>query len=441
MSYKRELVGKFERSQLPVGHGGFHLGTLDINGRFFRYFFDCGGGAVGKKLIEAEFEQNEFDFGVVSHFDSDHFSQLRKAKVKRVFIPYLEELDLFFLTLTNFVESGQFVDLASELAEFSRNVQVVMVRHVPLNEDGPGDALGPGPSGDDIGIEALRATKQGSVYCISDNENIYVGTRNDRVVTLKFYNHRAAKLRTAICKALNEALTTSATITAHPKKTTTKSGKPAKVPVPAPALSNESDVSYATVEDFLADVKANPAAIIHKNAARLKAIYTEILNGHGEAGVTASNLSSLTMFSVTTASLTRRSHRDRLFSKSQAGVGHQHHHHYEHECDGWMLTGDLELTGSIWTGFYEHYHRAIEQCAVFNVPHHGSARAFDDSSIHYITGNKHFIFPVNAADKHHPAPTLTALLQTYGVDPTNVRSVTELPHSRFTLTRLYCNED
>ena len=439
MPYMCELVGKFERSQLPVGHGGFHIGTLDMNGKFFRYFFDCGGGAAGKKLIETEFEQNKFDFGVVSHFDSDHFSQLRKANVKRVFIPYLEELDLFFLTLTHFVQSDKLVDLSTELAKFARVVQVVMVRHAAPNDNAPDDTLGQAPSGDDIGIVGLKATKQGSTYSISDNENIYVGTKSNRVVTLKFYNHQASKLQTAIRKALEEALTKSATITTTPKKTTTKSGKPTKVPVPPPALSNESNAPYSTVEDFLADVKASPTTIIQKNAARLKAVYTEILNGHGEPGVTASNLSSLTMFSVTTASPTRRYHRDRLFSKPDVAMDYQHH--YGYECDGWMLTGDLELTGCIWTGFYEHYHRAIEQCAVFNVPHHGSARAFDDRAIHHITANKHFIFSVNADDEHHPAPTMTALLQSYGVQPDNVTSVNELPHSRFTLTRLFCSEN
>ncbi|WP_070269494.1 hypothetical protein [Duganella sp. HH101] len=404
--------------------------------KFFRYFFDCGGGAVGKKLIDAEFEQTNFDFGVISHFDKDHFSQLDTAKVKRVFIPYLEELDMFFLTLAHYVQSKEVFDFSAELVKLSGKLDLVMVQHVPPNDNYREDMLGPGPTGDNLGMMGIKAIRQGGVYSISDSANIYVGSKDHNVVTLKFYNHRSEKLRTAIDVALNDALTNSAAVPTPPKKTTTKGSKPAKAPTPAPALSNESGTPYTTIEEFLASVKANPAEIIHKNAGRLKAVYEEVLNGHGESGVSPSNLSSLTMFSVTSDSSDRYYHHDQLFSKPAVEMSSPGNFGYE--TDGWMLTGDLELTGSIWAEFYDHYNLAIEQCAVFNVPHHGSVRAFDDSAIHQITTNKYFIFPVSSTDKAHPAPSLIALLDSYDMDRDRATSVTEIANSRFTLTRLYC---
>ena len=440
MPYNPKIVGKFERSQLPVGHGGFHIGTLNVEGELFRYFFDCGGGADGKKLINAEFERNSFDFGVISHFDADHFSQLSKASVKRVFIPYLEELDMFFLTLTHFAKSGKFFNFSDALTQLASKVELVMVQHVPSNNNYRDDLFGPAQDENEISMKGIKAVKQGAVYSISDNEDIFIGTKTNDLVTLKFYNHRAEEIRTSFNIALNDALTKSAPANAPSTKTTARSGKATKVPAPSPALSDALNKSYATVEDFLADVKKDPANIIQKNAARLKAAYAEILNGHGESGVTSSNLSSLTMFSVTTDSTKRRFCRKNFFTKPPSAVGCDHHHNYDYECDGWMLTGDLELTGKIWGEFYKHYNLAIEQCAVFNVPHHGSAKAFDDSAIHHITTKKHFIFPVKENDKSHPAPALITLLEDYGIEDNGTTKVTEKPNSQFTLTRLYCGE-
>lgn len=430
MPYKHKIVGKFERSQLPVGHGGFHIGTLNVQGEFFRYFFDCGGGADGKKLIDAEFHGNSFDFGVISHFDADHFSQLSKAKVKRVFVPYLDELDMFFLTVMHFFQEGKFFDFSDELTKLANIVDVVMVQHVPSNDNDRGNFLGPEPDENDIRMKGIKATRQGSIYSISDNDDIFIGTKAIDLITLKFYNHQADEIRTSFNTALSNALTTSASVK------TGKGGGSKKATTPAPALSDDLGKGYTSLEDFLADVKANPAKIIKKNAARLKAVYAEVLTGHGEPGVTESNLSSLTMFSVTNESSGQRNW-NHVFSKPPSAIDYNS---YYYERDGWMLTGDLELTGDIWRRFHTHYNFSIEQCIVFNVPHHGSTRAFDDSAIHHITTRKHFIFPVKEDDKSHPSPALIEMLKCYGVEDSEIIEVTEQPTSRFTLTRLYCGE-
>jgi hypothetical protein len=75
------MVIKFERVQWPVGHGGFHTGRFKGGSADFRYFFDCGAlSKEGKALIREKLETVEFDFGVISHFDHDHYSELGGAK-------------------------------------------------------------------------------------------------------------------------------------------------------------------------------------------------------------------------------------------------------------------------------------------------------------------------------------------------------------------------
>ena len=68
---------KFERVQSPVGHGGFHTGRFKGGSADFRYFFDCGAcSKEGKELIREKLSTVEFDFGAISHFDHDHYSEL-----------------------------------------------------------------------------------------------------------------------------------------------------------------------------------------------------------------------------------------------------------------------------------------------------------------------------------------------------------------------------
>ncbi len=93
------------RKQWPVGHGGFATGSLMTNGESFHYIYDCGAmkSDVIKKRIQKWCKENGeiVDALFVSHFDRDHINGLdyllSKVKVRRIFLPYLTDLDTFML--------------------------------------------------------------------------------------------------------------------------------------------------------------------------------------------------------------------------------------------------------------------------------------------------------------------------------------------------------
>jgi hypothetical protein len=95
--------------QEPVGHGGFHTGTLGTDRPFFRWVYDCGSWTKRAALhsrVDA-FEQRcrldesqnaNIDLLFISHFDADHISGLGillghsgspRLNVHTAVIPYL----------------------------------------------------------------------------------------------------------------------------------------------------------------------------------------------------------------------------------------------------------------------------------------------------------------------------------------------------------------
>jgi hypothetical protein len=93
--------------QNPVGHGGFHTGTLGSDLYQIRWVYDCGSWKNNKKLAEcihALGQRAPTDARIhllfVSHFDADHVSGLKKLleafrdRVDLVVIPYLSPDDM-----------------------------------------------------------------------------------------------------------------------------------------------------------------------------------------------------------------------------------------------------------------------------------------------------------------------------------------------------------
>ncbi len=91
----------FERTQWPVGHGGFHTGRLIGHSQtLFSYFYDCGSHAPAASkavaLIRVELSSRHFQAGVISHFDHDHFAAVSHSAPA---VLYLSEVKLTILSL------------------------------------------------------------------------------------------------------------------------------------------------------------------------------------------------------------------------------------------------------------------------------------------------------------------------------------------------------
>lgn len=92
------------RTQYPVGHGGFHLTTIEDDGARWQLVYDCG--STQRQLLvdaidraERRGEIEAIDALVLSHLDADHCNGVEALLVRRpwpvrqVFIPYLTQTE------------------------------------------------------------------------------------------------------------------------------------------------------------------------------------------------------------------------------------------------------------------------------------------------------------------------------------------------------------
>ncbi len=109
--FQRKTMTFFQvdRTQYPIGQGGFHSTEITISRRFrLSMVIDCGGADVAHRdlLIDAFAESGkEHDILAISHLDADHINgldQLRKAGIRfdTVFLPHVPEKQyLLWMTL------------------------------------------------------------------------------------------------------------------------------------------------------------------------------------------------------------------------------------------------------------------------------------------------------------------------------------------------------
>lgn len=120
-----------------VGQGLFYTGNIKLDkNRVFKFIYDCGGDKVNDALDKYLGEDTEIDMLVISHFDSDHISGLPKLlnsvkKIKKIFIPYYNELDSYLLLMAYVYGNGATFKKVREIVlvgsneefEGNRNIQ------------------------------------------------------------------------------------------------------------------------------------------------------------------------------------------------------------------------------------------------------------------------------------------------------------------------------
>jgi len=377
---------KYERVQWPVGHGGFHSGRIKGGSIDFRYFFDCGAySKEGKALISEQLASTEFDFGVISHFDHDHYSELAHVKkVKVLFLPYMTPADMLLQALADQVANALTVLQAFQGFNVLRQLQangtrIVMVSGgVEVGGDIPQGALEELPGGLSWRIPGTNSGANGSQEMPHETP-VEVLQGSTKLLYFKFFNHRKEEASREFANQLAAA-------------------------VSAQDLKQVDKTPYMSVDDFLADVMAGNPQLVRSNGKAMQKIYQKTLASTSlkASPITASNLSSLTMFSRSSGdwhegwqSTVLRAHGSRSAMSD--------------DDDGWMLTGDLELTPKTWPAFNDHYFCELPECVAFNVPHHASAISLCEAAVAFLPGQL-FVMPV-ARDTKHPATQLVERLK------------------------------
>jgi hypothetical protein len=380
----------FERTQWPVGHGGFHTGRIISKGEStFRYFYDCGSHAKDKKasgLILDEFMTHKYQVGVISHLDHDHFAAVKHSKPTVLYLPYMTRTDqlLQLMVSAEGVESRIKAGAAiySELNEIRGDTEIIMVSGGRL-ESGEGDG--------DSDIMRINRNPLDSecAYPVVSHKSV-LNYKNS--VSFKFFNHYAGELGQVLYGLLVAKLDN---------------------------FVDAADDEYDDVQSLLLDIEQSPAEAISRNVRALKAVYAELVSTHPVAGVTPSNLSSLVL--MTFCEEVRADSDVRCSPPLHARRWHQ---------SGWMLTGDLELKDKVWEPFYEHYALDLENCVVFNLPHHASTIALNWKAMHLLSNEIIFLANVNKGDAKHPSPQLCKAMDEFSLRRRH--SVNEKPASAFT---------
>ncbi|MBP3467484.1 MAG: MBL fold metallo-hydrolase [Paludibacteraceae bacterium] len=104
---------KVTRTLHSIGQGAFYTEKFEYEGQQCNVVFDCGGtssvikGRVKKYCSDKGAEKPTIDAVFISHFDNDHVNGLetlfRHAEVKRIFLPLLDDDEVYALSLS-FVE-------------------------------------------------------------------------------------------------------------------------------------------------------------------------------------------------------------------------------------------------------------------------------------------------------------------------------------------------
>ena len=280
--------------------------------------------------------------------------------------------------------------------------------------DGRGDVQGDTPQGQPEGLRGgLSWRIPGVSRAVTGKEEmrheaaVEVLQGSTALLYFKFFNHRIEEASLAFAAQLTDA-------------------------VGAGRLKKANKTPYTLVDDFLADVAAGDAQVVRINGRAMQKVYEKTLATATlrASPITGSNLSSLTMFSRSA----EHRYDGGIHSSNRALRARGSHRGMSGYEDGWMLTGDLELTPKTWPAFNDHYFDELSQCSVFNVPHHASEISLCEEAAAFLA-TQFFVMPVNAGDTKHPADALTERLKRHGVD--SQQSVTTAWESMVAIESLF----
>ena len=137
----------------PVGQGAFYSEKFETkNGDTFTIVYDCGAlpfsSRLGRKIRSAFLEGEEIDALFISHFDADHINGLAilkdHCKIRRVFLPYLNEEEKIFLKAQYYLQYDSSTGLSYDEFEglldtpdrfLAGDNEVVVIEILPIDPD------------------------------------------------------------------------------------------------------------------------------------------------------------------------------------------------------------------------------------------------------------------------------------------------------------------
>lgn len=347
------------RQQWSVGHGFFHSASINIEGDFYRYIYDCGAHNESTAIREInryvnnenmEGHGKDVDMLVISHFHADHIKGipyfLKQFHIKNLVIPYLSEdaktLVLAYLAAIGADEWNVFSQLilapVDWLADLGSDAQVVQISA----EDGDRlDEASAPPNGNGLAI-GNGVTNQ------STPAAIFVGTVP--VWRFKFHVEENPRYVAAILKK----------------------------------IATQLILTEKQLKAFLRD-----SEWINANWKTLKKCFTSI-------GSENQNATNLSMFSgpIRYVHLMRAN-----FQPKGRDCGCWC---YREDSIGWLGTGDAQLKNSAaYSSFESSFKEYLPRLDTVTVPHHGSRRDYNakigDLGLRHVITSNHLIDP---KDKH-----------------------------------------
>lgn len=408
----RHVLGH-HRYQLPVGQGGFNVGTLRELGpnekrwrrslvsdaipfADFMYVYDCGSDPIAGVLqsvlsIVARRPSRQLDMLFVSHFDRDHICGIphllhkkKGLRVDTIVMPYLDDIDRMIAFGRSAATSGErvaerfhedlVVDPLGTMASFEPR-QIIMVKPDDENEDGldffelpPAEPPRSGLDGmpwkgkDPMGWGSTRPTShrlpEGATVVQRIEFDVGAGTEGGWV--LKPYVKRASQRdRDAFCAAVEVAL--GWTRDSFGEKIKDKKERRRLVTTHRTAVARAYAWAFGDKNETSLTLYSGPAE-------------------PQKAGAVLRN--------------------SQMFAKARVG---------------WMGTGDLGLKDPLTVQRFQNYYRdEMDWVTTFMLPHHGSAHNFDSSL--FMIDAELWVAAAQPIHKKwkHPAPEIVRAVRASG---------------------------